>query len=370
MVAAARFVRRLFARRWIPALVLLCGSMAHADGLVPIRPTGRDLSLKWKSGTYAYRWFPLSGTPHTASQAERDAMEWTLFARTLDVMRAASDLCPAAATYACTQVNLVTTRVGVGSQYEGALQKPGGKVWQIGANGRHYSVERSALRRFRYCLRSTRVRAACAERFGASAAMVDLRDLLDLNETCAGDAAFTFGPIPSEVDGAREDMAPVNTRRLLPPRTPAQQELLHQTHAAHAAVSSWRCGEGPSPAPGIVPAAHLAYEASARTETEQHFFAMKPFSGYVDPRWTQDQVCQWARIQDVFHRRWMQAQMAGDWAAARQADTDHLFAHLCMNDATPELRVLFSCGNRQRIDSCGKLSCADALSVVSARLGL
>ena len=58
----------------------------------------------------------------------------------------------------------------------------------------------------------------------------------------------------------------------------------------------------------------------------------------------------------------------GDRAGARQADTDHLFAHLCMNDASPRLRVLFSCGNAadRRVR---KLACADALSIVSSRLG-
>ena len=360
MVAVASFAA---------ALVFVASGMVHAETDGPIRPTGRDLSLKWKSGTYAYRWFPLAGTPHTASQAEKDAMEWTLFARTLEVVRAASDLCPVETRYAYTQLNVVTTRVGVGSQYEGALQKPGGGVWEVGANGRHYAVERSILRRFRRCLTGLRQRKACAERFGV-AAMVELRDLLDLNEACDGPAEFAFGQVPRTVDGAREDDAPVDTRRLLPPRTTTQLERLHQTHMAHEAVSSWRCGQAPEPAPGLVRDAHFAYEQTAQTETERHFFALKPFSGHQDPRWTPEELCLWARIQDVFHRQWMDAQMAGDWAAARRNDTDHLFAHLCMNDATPKLRVLFSCGNRQRIDACGKLRCRDALSLLSARLGL
>jgi hypothetical protein len=358
------------ARRWILALALVGVGAADAWGYTPIRPTGRDLSIKWSNGTYAYRWFPLSGTPHTASQAERDAMEWTLFARTLEVIRAAGDLCPVEARYAYTQVNLVTTRVGVGSQYEGALQKPGGKTWRVGANGRHYSAERFVLKRFRSCLMRASVRDLCATRFAASAALRDLRDLLDLNEDCDGPAAFTFGELPSTIDRLRETHAIVDTRRLVVPPDPTQQMLLHQTHAAHAAVSDWRCGLGPQPPDGIVRTAHLAYEQSAESETQSHFFALKPFSGVEDPRWTRDELCGWARIQDVFHQRWMAAQEIGDWAGARQADTDHLFAHVCMNDATPRLRFLFSCGNGQRIDSCGRLRCADALSIVSKRLDL
>jgi len=356
-------------RRWIFALMFVGVGAADAWGFTPVRPSGRDLSLKWESGTYAYRWFPLSGTPHTASQAERDSMEWMLFARTLEVLRAAGDLCPAEARYAYTQMNLVTTRVGVGSQYEGALQKIGGKIWQIGANGRHYSVERSVLKRFRACLMRGTVRDDCAARFAAPAAMTDLRDLLDLNPTCDGPATFEFGPIPSATDAARARRAPVDTRRLAATPSEAQMALLHQTHGAHGAVSDWRCGLAPRPPDGVVPAAHLAYEQSAADETQAHFFAMKPFSGYVDPHWTPDEVCGWARLQDTFHARWMAAQEIGDWAGARQADTDHLFAHLCMNDASPRLRVLFSCGNAQRIDGCGKLRCADALSIVSSRLG-
>jgi len=357
------------ARRWIFALMFVGAGAADAWGFTPVRPSGRDLSLKWRNGTYAYRWFPLSGTPQTASQAERDAMEWTLFARTLEVMRAAKDLCPVETRYAYTQLNIVTTRVGVGSQYEGALQKPGGKIWQVGANGRHYSVERFVLKRFRSCLTRESVRDECATRFAATAAMTDLRDLLDLNPTCDGPATFEFGPIPSQTEGARERRAPVDTRRLVAVPSEAQMTLLHRAHEAHGAVSSWRCGSAPRPTDGIVPAAHLAYEESAANETQAHFFAMKPFSGYVDPHWTPDEVCGWARLQDTFHARWMAAQEIGDWAGARQADTDHLFAHLCMNDASPRLRVLFSCGNAQRIDGCGKLRCADALSIVSSRLG-
>jgi hypothetical protein len=139
------------------------------------------------------------------------------------------------------------------------------------------------LKRFRPCLTRVAVRDRCATRFAAAAALLDLRDLLDLNEACDGPAAFRFGELPSTFDRPRENHAIVDTRRLVAVPGPAQQTLLHQTHAAHAAVSDWRCGLGPQPPNGIVPTAHLAYEQSADSETQAHFFALKPFSGYVDP---------------------------------------------------------------------------------------
>lgn len=339
--------------------------------MTPIRPTGRDLSIKNTDDTYPLRWYPLSSpTPHTASETERDAMEWRLFAKTCQVMQALQYICPSAYKYAVgpSGIPTVTTRLGIGSQYEGQLQKPGGSVWVVPAKGRHYVVERSILEKFRSEAISTRNRAAAA-----AALSPDLKDLLDLNATCSGPAGFLLADVKQlKVDQVREDAFPLDTRKKQQPLNTQQQSLLRMTHEAHHAVSAWRKDpvNVPPPPPGIVQRCHDAFEASALDELQLHFFQIKPFSGVEHPGWTREELGLWAAIQDKYHHAWMDGMLTGDWAKVREADSAHLFAHLCMNFGPTCWQFLFPCGNGQKIDSCGKYLPKDALPVLRQRLGV
>jgi hypothetical protein len=341
--------------------------------MTPIRPSGRDLSLKWESDTYAYRWFPLSGVPHTASQTEKDAMEWTIFALMLDVIHAIGEFCPNAMRFAYgpSAINTVTTRLGCGSQYEGALQRDSGSVWEVGANGRHYSMERGVLRKFREEVLSTKLAVKKQPIVAKLAQLENLRDLLDLNPECTGPATFTLGEIPKKVDQDREDAFFIDSRKKMKPLTSYQDGLLADVHHRHHEVSEWRRDPTahPQPAPGYVEAGHLAFEASADDEEQLHFFTMKPFRGTEDPKWTRAQLGTLATIQDTYHHRWMEKIRAGSWKS-RGDDTDHLLAHLVMNDSDPRLLFLFSCGNGAKIDACGKLTAQQALVELPKRLGI
>lgn len=337
--------------------------------MTPIRPTGRDLSLKNTNSTYFYRWFPLSSSvPHTASQTEKDMMEWALFAKTLEVMRVLGHVAPQALKYAASSSGLmaITTRLGIGSQYEGQLVKKGGAVWEVGPKGRHYSIEFSILKKFR------------AEVFKKPAAVTalashpDLRDLLDLNLACNGPAEFTFGKPPTKVDGVREDAFPVTTKKRMPLLTPSQISLLKETHAAHHAVSKWRKDPQnvPPPPPGIVQYSHDVFEASARDEEELHFFQVKPFSGYEHPGWTREELGILADIQDVYHHQWMDRIIQGDWRG-RQDDTAHLWSHVLMNIGPhPTWEFRFPCPESDHIDNCDDFTPRATISILRKRLGV
>lgn len=297
--------------------------------MTPIRPTTRDLSLKFTNSSYAYKWFPLGGAvAHTASQTEKDMMEWTLFARTIECLRYLAPFIPSVYRNAFGSNGLlpVTTRLGIGSGYEGAVTERQA-IWEVGPQGRHYSNERSILKD---------IRAAVYKKPGprqAFAARPDLRDLLDLNPTLDGPAEFTLAPIPTKYDTKRAAAFPVTSKKRMPLLTQGQLALLEATHAAHHIVSDWRRDPVNKPAPpqNIVGMAHDMFEASARNEEELHFFAMKPFSGFEHPAWTRIEIGQWATIQDHFHHEWKDAIRIGDWGRARRLDTQHLWAHIFMN---------------------------------------
>lgn len=339
----------------------------------PLRPTGKDLSLKWPSHTTALLWYGLgTDAPRTASQGERMALEQTQVLRTFELVWALGDLFPQAASFTYGVMAAVTPRLI--PQYENSrLLGPGGGVWGIPQNGHLYSFPRYAWEHFRSgILGNAKLRPQVVERLAANP---DLRDLLDLNETCDDAATWAFGPIPAAIDKLHQVEGAVDTTQALPVMDETQIAALEMARAAHVMVSLWKQGLGPEPPPDIVASTQYDFEATAANPTQQTFFALRRFTGRVDPAWTPAEVGQWAAIQDTFHERWFTGLLAADPKATWEAATDHFLAHLAMNDANTWL--LFSCGNGPLIANCpagpgrrGKMTARQALPVLLERLGL
>jgi hypothetical protein len=331
------------------SLSLLIAGKARSATVDPVRPTFAELSPAI-GGTAAYQSF----RGHTANQIERDAMEETRLGLVI----------PAVMTYARTMpscLNAVGASLGYISRTTNTLApvyEHKNSTYFIRVGGNHYNFEYYALVGIRNCSLAAPVRCASNPLMTS-----DIQAVLDLHVTkgkcVAGPERPAQAQEPYDSVAASQPILQLRVRQ--PTLTSEQTELLHATHAAHKAVSDWRCGVGPEPAAGIVQDAHLAFEASARTTTEAHFFRMKDFSGAVDPDWAPDDVCTIARLQDAAHLRWMDAVLAGNWDLARAADTDHQNAHLCMNIGTsPRLTVRFTCDSS--ISDCPIQTCAEAVS--------
>lgn len=333
--------------------------------MTPIRPTGRDLSIKNPDTVYPLRFMGMgSTTPHTASETERDAMEWHAFALLCETARVLEKVAPSAFKYFRSQAQVITSRLGIGSQYEGAVTEKRG-VWAVPAKGRHYAIEVNCAKKFRAEIFK---KPAGAD---ALANWPNVRDFLNLNANCTGPAEFPLAAKPV-LDKARVSLGLLDTRQRMAFLTPQQAMLAKETHAAHHRVSAWRKDPAnvPAPPPGIVQAAHDAFEASARDETELHFFQVKPFSGVEHRDWTRTELGYWASIQDAYHHQWMDGLLAGDWGAVRRADSAHLFAHLCMNFGPDCWTFLFPCPNEPHIDDCGDFTPRVVLPKLLDRLGI
>ena len=194
----------------------------------------------------------------------------------------------------------------------------------------------------------------------------DLQDLLNLrieNGQCVKGAAFTIPPKLEDENKARANDGLMTKKAVLSPLSSTQMELLHATHMAHVAVSNWRCGAS-APAAGIVTRAHQAFEATAKNETEHHFFRMKDFAGAVDAGWSAAEVCALGRFQDDAHERWMKAVEALDLIHARAADNDHQMGHICMGVKDERVTTirLSTCG-MDKFEFCPPLnSCQELLA--------
>jgi hypothetical protein len=362
------------------AVTLLWAASTNAAGTdrsptPPVRPSYRDVSIKIRAD-YPYKWW----RGRTATQVGRDAMEETLVARAVpEAIRYARTIpaCREATGKAIGLLNNVTAKLG--NLYEQADLKlgdgttpfPGGS-WSIPAYGRHYRFEQYALKAIRDCSASGSGRAACAVSPLLTASLLDLLDLRVEAGQCIRGASFVATCDYEDANGVpcappleaynsyRAGVGVVQSKARMP--TP-DAALLHATHAAHLAVSDWRCMVGPPPTAGIVQAAHVALEASAETEDQHHFLRLKDFEGFVDG-WMAAEACRWARLQDRFHERWMVAVGRGEWGAARRADDDHQLAHVCMGLRDDRLLVRFSCAPDD-IRDCPVLTCRQALAALA-----
>lgn len=175
-----------------------------------------------------------------------------------------------------------------------------------------------------------------------------------------GGASFAITSPLEPYNNYRADDGMIQAKTPMPALTAKQTALIMAAHAAHSAVSQFRCG-GPATTANVA-AAHMALEATATNEDMHRFLRMKNFSGVVDPRWTAAEVCKLARLQDTAHARWMAAVQRGDWGHAREADNDHQLAHIMMGMKDPNLRILLSCG--QYIFNCGVKTEAQILATL------
>jgi len=340
-------MKRYFAALSLSLSLLFAGRTGSA-GVNPVHPTFAELSPTI-GGTAAYQSF----RGHTANQIERDSMEETRLGLVI----------PAIITYARTMpscVNAVEAALGYTSRTTNTLApvyEHKNSTYFIRVGGNHYNFEYYALVAIRNCSLASPVRCASNPLMTS-----DIQAVLNLDVVKGKCVAGSQRPTPPQPYDSLTSSQPILQLRVQQPSlTSEQTELLHATHAAHQAVSDWRCGVGPEPAAGIVQDAHLAFEASARTANEAHFFRMKDFSGAVDPDCRPDQVCTIARLQDAAHERWMDAILAGNWDLARASDTDHQNAHLCMNIGTSSrLTVRFTCDSS--IENCPIQTCAEAVS--------
>ena len=332
------------------SLSLLSVARTGSATVDPVRPTFGEVSPVI-GGTAAYLWF----RGHTANQIERDAMEETRLGLVI----------PAAITYARTMppcTGAVTASLGYISRTTNTLApvyEHKNSTYFIRVGGNHYNFEYYSLVGVRNC--SLAAPTKCAANPLMTSDMQAVLNIHIANGKCVAGSEYPILPPEEPSDSVKASQPILQLRVRQPGLTSEQKQLLHATHAAHKAVSDWRCGVGPEPAAGIVQDAHLAFEASARNDTEAHFFRMKDFSGAVDPDWTPDQVCTIARLQDAAHERWMDAILAGNWDLARASDTDHQNAHLCMNIGTSSrLTVRFTCDSS--IENCPITTCAEAVS--------
>jgi hypothetical protein len=303
----------------------------------PLRSTAADVSMAVLKPGSAFLWW----RGQTATQVMRDDLEQTIVGVLVpELVLYVRRTNPACSTwgFVYSALRSVFASEGWNTLYPQRAVTYAHSAWQINANGRFYGYDVYVPKRLCQCLQ-----------IGAPA---------DLWTFCFGPGT----PPGTAFDPARANAGVETSQHRMPPPNPV---LLHATHTAHVAVSDWRCG-GPEPPPGIVEAAHRRLEASARSESEHHFFRMKNFSGLVDPGWTHDHTptseeCRWGRLQDRFHGRWIGCEEAGDWGCAEQAQDDHQLAHVCMNIGTDDrLVVRFSCG--AYIGGCPVQTCREALS--------
>lgn len=316
----------------------------------PYRPSSADLSLavfdqydgqslKWCRGV-------------TCTQVQRDAIEVALTGLVLPrIIRFARQLpsCTGSLGFLIGNLSKMTSKLD--PLYE--AQEMRNRGWFVSPSGRDYYDDWYDERRAQQCaVATTLARRQCAMLL--SPVLGDYLDLRIENGLCTKGSGLVVWPPAEPYDAARAALGAIVT--VTPPTQPAltdeQQALRLATHAAHASGNR-------------VQAAHLAFEASATTETMHHFFRIKDFSGDVDPGWAPADAARWHALQHRFHIAWGEALARGDWFATRQADTDHQLAHICASLKDDRLLVLFSCpaglGPNGSMDRCEISTCRAAL---------
>jgi hypothetical protein len=343
------------------ALISCTPGQAVCAPTPPVRPTYQDVTIRTPPGSF-YQWF----RGRIATQTLRDAMEETLTGVALpEAIRYARTMtsCAAIAKSTVGELTKITMRLGPVYEQQQSLEANG--VWSIPVFGRHYQIEQHQLAKIRACSLGSAATACAANPLMTRTGTVPnaLADLLDIridNGRCVEGALFSLSPPVEPFDANRANVGIVQSKT---PMTPPATSVLHATHTAHQQTSNFQCGTGPAPTASVRDA-HMALEATAITEDQHHFFRLKDFSGIPDPDWSPQQVCQWARLQDAAHERWMNAVSQGDWAHARQADDDHQLAHICMNLKHPDLKVRFSCGPSLHVEDCPVLTCQQVLATL------
>lgn len=348
----------------------------------PIRPSPRDRSIKTTpKRPDDLRWVSLGTMPRTASQPERDFYEHqrVLDASQFTMAVQAIPACKSAVGKCYTHLSGVVGKLGGEYEDRGLCR---GNVWDVPADGRHYSFTRYCLEAIRACLLSAPTE--CAGAFSGNRPLLDELDMDVQGGRCVAGTPWTFGPLPT-FDPRVEDLAPVDTRAPMPRPTAAELAKLNATHVAHNRGCLQACGEAVDESMVSAQIAHVQYEAACFTRpgtytqklSRLHFCQMKPFVGSMHPRWSPAERCDWCKVQHAFHMRWAAAQEAGDWGATRKADTDHFTSHLCANDGDDRMNAIFSCAEKPCNplqcpvgEKRGRATCREYLPVLKARLGI
>lgn len=302
--------------------------------LPPLRPTTTDVRYEVNDAGYPRRWCPLRDPAGgtflcyvPATQTCMDAiseMNLNQMVKAVRVLRQlpqsdnATDFC-LSDSQGVSAITAFLNPVYEGNfgEYRGDWAEDEDKC------GKDYCKPHYCQKKARAFLLSNDV--ACAELTNA----VETLDWLGLQVVggrCVERVRPTTFPT-TKADPQYASMGTINYDVRQPALTPEQLHLLHETHRCHAEASAAKCG-GP-PATCSAGQAHLDFEASARNETEHHFFVMKRFFNDPDPRLTPAEQCIRARLEDYDHMRWMILVEQGDWKS-RKAENDHQFDHLCM----------------------------------------
>lgn len=334
----------------------------------PMRPTGLDVSYRVLDEGAPFRWCmlrrPPGGSPFgyvPCTQVGMDAMTETSLVAIVNLVRVVRGIENGWAGLADFMLSesqgASAITAFLNPIYEGNFGDYRGD-WAEDENGKDYSKPFYVARKARAFLLNHATACAAAPEIGK------FLDFLNLTISAGRCVDSGWRPVfpATKVPNATQALGTIDYDTKQPPLLGAQLHLLHMTHAQHRAVSDWRCGVGPQPAPGVVAQAHLALEASARNETELHFFGLKAFSGDVDPRWSPAEECKWARLQDADHERWMRAVEAGDWAASRKAETSHQNAHFCMNLRDERLKIRRPDCGAANASQCPVLTCGQVLA--------
>lgn len=328
----------------------------------PVRPSYRDVSIKFEDeGLYSDPYgFDARGC--TATQVWMDAAQevrWEAASEAVIALRQTFTLIK----YSSEVENLgdITKRLGIDYEIARALKDTLGGIWQTDPNGKHYSKEHQVLNDAR-----TVMLAYPFDCFDSPLMTPDLMDAMNIrkeNGRCVKGANFKL-PKRELVNKPRRELGTVQANTRMPALTPQQVDLLEAAHMVHHAVDDFQCGVGPDPGPGVVRDAHLRLEATARDEEEHHFLRMKDFSGRLDPKWTKEEVCKWARIKGKFHHQWMEAVLEGKWGLSRLHENNHQNAHRCAG-MKAGLIVRFSCGlgiDGGEVRECPRMTCEEYLA--------
>lgn len=328
----------------------------------PVRPNYREVSIKFEDEGHYDSPYGFDPRGCTATQVWQDAAQevrWEAAAEAVLALRQTFTL----VKYANLVEYLgdVTKRLGVDYEIARALKDTLGGIWQTDPNGKHYSKERQVLEEVRDVFL-----AYPHDCYDSPLITPDLLDAMNMRKAgglCLKGASWSL-PYREPVNKPRQGLGTVQANTRMPVLSPHQLDLLEAAHFAHHAVDDFQCGLGPDPGPNVVREAHLRLEATARDESEHHFLRMKDFSGRLDPKWTKDEVCRWARIKGKFHHQWMEAVIDGKWGLSRLHENNHQNAHRC-SGMKAGLIVRFSCGlgiDGGEVRDCPRMTCEEYLA--------
>lgn len=228
------------------------------------------------------------------------------------------------------------------------LQNSRGTGWACKEFDRFYGQCPSFLAKFRSCLTSTNARARCgatmSEELGKA---LDLRVVngqcgtfcvggskdgtaCSGNSTCTGGrcqgALFEIPPPLEAFNKTRFLQGMLSSASFAPKPDAKQLAILDEINQFHEAASDRACG---IPTPGGSPIqAHARLNASAVNMQQLALFAIDPFVGGCDPRWSKADCCTLFRIAHKDHHCWDGGVRVGDIGSSTMCSSWHEGDHL------------------------------------------